>query len=246
MVKAIPVIGVLLAITLSGCSAPGGVPSSSKSSTATAAPPATLPRPEPDWINNESARYGRIEYITKKADANNIEQARQAARDKIITLFTYVDPNIKGNTLKNSSATLIATAAPEIVSAITVVDEWQSPDTKTFYALAAMQRNHGESYMKTKIPQLDQETQKLIDASAIKNIDPLRRTGILAKALRHKNSANICNSRCVLSMSPAVVSKPYGMWCALRPILKSNSNNSKFSLQLLQMTTLRPKSWPIC
>lgn len=186
MIKAIPVIGVILAIILSGCSTPGSTPSSRSggdkaSGSAVTSPP---PRPEPDWINSESANYGRIEYITKKADANNAEQARQEARDKIIALFTYVDPNSSGNTTKTSSAALIATAAPEIVSSITIVDEWQSPDTKTYYALAAMQRKHGESYMKTKIPQLDQETQKTIDTAAIKNIDPLRRTGFLAKALR--------------------------------------------------------------
>lgn len=184
MIKVTLVIGVILAIILSGCSTPGGTPGSSgKSSAPTAATPATPPRPEPDWINNESGQYGRIEYITKKAEANNAEQARQEARDKIVALFTYVDPS-NGNTTKTSSATLIATAAPEIVSSVTIVDEWQNPDTKTFHALAAMQRKHGESYMKTRIPQLDQETQKAIDTAAIKNIDPLRRTGFLAKALR--------------------------------------------------------------
>lgn len=173
MVKGLAIIIALLAMLAAGCSS---TPTARSNAPLPAAAP---PRPEPDWVSNESARYGRIEYIVKRAEANNAEQARQDARDKIIALFTYVDPAAKAD-----SAALIAAAAPEIVSSVTIADEWQNPDTKTFHALATLQRKHGEAYMKAKIPQLDQETQKLIDAAATKNIDPLRRTGLLAKALR--------------------------------------------------------------
>lgn len=189
MNKAIPAIGLILAIIVSGCSTPGGKPSTSTSTSGKSGAPAatavTPPRPEPDWVNGDSANYGRIEYITMKSSADTAEQARQQARDKIIALFTYLDVDTGDNSNSaTQSSNLAAAAAPEIASETKIVDEWQNPTTKTYYAFAALLRKHGESYMNNTIPQLDQQTSQLMETMAKKDADPLRKIGLLAKAVR--------------------------------------------------------------
>ena len=150
---------------------------------------------EPDWLNGESHRYPRNEYLIGRGEAPTREAAQDRARADIAKVFSVaVDAasmdtqNAKVDTaggvkLEQQASRSIATRTQQVIGGIQIADLWQDPTTKAFHALAVLPRLQTATRLRQQIDELDAGTRQRI-AQSQQASDPLLKIAAAQSAVQ--------------------------------------------------------------
>jgi len=160
--------------------------------------PAIDSGPPPAWIDSESKKYPRVDYITSRTQAETAEQASQQALANVSRYFLidtskYEMPveqavvgagyEINTTNLPDSALTVAAPEVKRVLQKLKIVDQWFDSANNRYHALAALPRNAGRGYLEKKIKALDEKTREYMQA-ARSNPDPFIQAGKIAMAWR--------------------------------------------------------------
>lgn len=130
--------------------------------------------PRPAWIDGESARWPRSEYVLGVGSADSQNSADAHSRGAVAQVFSAtvsVDSSVKEtetNGSKNGAASHsfsqtvadnVRTVAKKALEGVSIVARWKDPTTFRYYALAALPKAEALRGVTEKLHDLDQETQ---------------------------------------------------------------------------------------
>ncbi|HET7588476.1 MAG TPA: LPP20 family lipoprotein [Gammaproteobacteria bacterium] len=130
------------------------------------------PRPDaqPAWVNGPSAKFPASRYLTGRGEADTRAVARDRARADLAKTFSVKISEHSEDTASYSQSgaapaanTLdvnryISTQTDALLRGVRVVDTWQDPATRVYYALAALSRSQAAAALRERIAQLDAAT----------------------------------------------------------------------------------------
>ncbi|HHJ80542.1 MAG TPA: hypothetical protein ENJ65_02795 [Candidatus Tenderia electrophaga] len=205
MANNIAVTALATAMLCTGCvstpateSSQPATPTSHAAEQAIAQPAAIVSGPPPVWIDSESKKYPRVDYITSRTQAETAEQASQQALANVSRYFLidtskYEMPveqaivgagyEINTTNLPDSALTVASPEVKRVLQKLKIVDTWFDSANKRYHALAALPRNAGRGYLDKQIKALDAKTQEYMQA-ARSNPDPFIQAGKIAMAWR--------------------------------------------------------------
>jgi hypothetical protein len=160
----------------------------------------------PDWVNGKSAKYPDNQYLVGRGQADAQEDARNRARADLakilevgisakssdVTTFT----SDGGGKTESQVSRNIVTRTDQIVRGIQIPESWQDPQTKSYYALAVLQRSQAAMALRADIERLDAATQGYVQgarnapdllaqvASASRALDSQRERDAVQRALQ--------------------------------------------------------------
>jgi len=135
---------------------------------------ASAPSGPPDWVNGKSAKYPDSQYLVGRGQADTQEDARNRARaDLAKTLEVAVSAKstdvasfssgAEGAKTESQVSRSVETRTDQIVRGVQMADAWQDPQTKSYYALAVLQRSQAAMGLRAEIERLDAATRGYVD-----------------------------------------------------------------------------------
>ncbi len=130
--------------------------------------------PRPAWIDGESARWPRAQYVLGVGSADSDSTADARARGAVAQVFSAtvsVDSSVdetetngaKNGTAAHSFSQTVAdnvrTVAKKALEGVDIVARWKDPATFRYYSLAALPKDQALLGVTEKLHDLDQETQ---------------------------------------------------------------------------------------
>lgn len=201
MAKILAATTCAIAIICTGCVSTPASESNQAAIEATnqASTQASIPSgPQPAWVEAESTRFPRVDYITSRTQAETAEQASQQALANISRHFLIdttefempVEQAIAGagyelitTNLADSSLTVASAEVGRVLAKAEVVEQWFDSANNRYHALAALPRNAGYGYLNSQIKALDKKTKAYMQ-EARGNADPFIQAGKIAMAWR--------------------------------------------------------------
>jgi hypothetical protein len=131
----------------------------------------------PDWIAGDSATYNSAQYLIGRGQASTQEQAKDRARSDVAKVFQVavvvssedVQRSKSDSTgaakYEQQASRSISTRTDQIIRGIQIVELWQDPTTKSYYALAVLPRLQTAASLRQQISQLDDATANYIEQS---------------------------------------------------------------------------------
>ncbi|HET7370902.1 MAG TPA: LPP20 family lipoprotein [Gammaproteobacteria bacterium] len=130
------------------------------------------PRPDakPTWITGPAASYPASQYLTGRGEADTLATARDRARADLAKIFSVKVSEHSEDTSTYSQGgdapatnTLdvnrrITTKTDALLRGVRIVDTWQDPATRVYYALAALPRSQAAAALRARIVELDAAT----------------------------------------------------------------------------------------
>ncbi len=154
--------------------------------------------PQPAWVDSESKKYPRVDYITSRTQAETKEKASQQAlanvsRHFLIDTSKYEMPieqaiggagyELNTTNLPDTALTVASPEVKRVLQKLEIVDQWFDSANNRYHALAALPRNAGRGYLDKQIKALDEKTREYMQA-ARSNPDPFVQAGKIAMAWR--------------------------------------------------------------
>ena len=157
----------------------------------------TTVQTRPDWIDAKSQNYPSDRYLIGRGESDRQSQARDRARADLAKIFQVAVVEQSRDIVKYSSRGMgkdavqqlesdvsrdIETRTEQVLSGIDIAEIWQEPKTKTYHALAVLDRLQTANRLRQEINQLDDITDQHI-AMAQKNPDLITRIGLASRAV---------------------------------------------------------------
>lgn len=190
MTKAALISALLLAL-LAGCATTEIAPAAAATPAMPAAVSPAQPRPQPEWVNGESLKFSRLQYLTARGAGQSREAAERQARDKLARLLLPLAPernDIPGVTPLNDDGQPSGTIgsddgeAQAMLTNVKIADAWQNPQTQEIHILAILPRQPADELLRKRINDLDSRTDESL-ATLATTQDVLTRIGLAARAL---------------------------------------------------------------
>jgi hypothetical protein len=157
--------------------------------------------PMPDWVNGTSKQYQSEQYLIGRGQAATPEEAKDRARADLAKIFevavavdsediqTYsqksdaktVDKKAAGDYSAQASRRIV-TRTDQIIQGIQIVELWQDPSTKAYFALAVLPRLQAGTGLRQEIERLDAATRKYLEQARASS-DILAKIGAANQAL---------------------------------------------------------------
>ncbi len=128
---------------------------------------------EPDWLNGESGSYPNAQYVYATGSASDAETAQKRAqanlskvfelriRESATTTQEVQSRKINGEESVQSSrriATQIHVSTSKLIEGARIVEHWQNPEDRTYFALAVLDRRQAGNSLRAEIERLDDAT----------------------------------------------------------------------------------------
>jgi hypothetical protein len=151
----------------------------------------------PDWILGTSAKYPSASYLTGRGDADTLAVAKDRARADLAKIFSvavseqtkdvsaYSQSSAGGAPTSQNSLDVsrnLSTRTDQVMQGVEITDSWQDPQTKEFYALAALSRPKADTALRQQITDLDAGTRAYM-ASAQGSADLFDRIAAASQAV---------------------------------------------------------------
>ncbi len=151
----------------------------------------------PAWVSGQDSRYPHEAYLTGTGHGSSVDLAKDHARADLAKAFevsiseqTRDVQTFKRETNGDETKTeanldvsrQIATRTEKVVRGIEIADVWQDPDTRTFNALAVINRRKAARSLEQEIMELDQATLRFVEQSRAET-DSLRKVAAAMRAL---------------------------------------------------------------
>ncbi len=148
----------------------------------------------PDWIAGDSAEYNSAQYLIGRGQAPTQEQAKDRARSDVAKVFQVAVVASSEDVQRSKSDSTgaaqyeqqvsrsISTRTDQIIRGIQIVELWQDPTTKSYYALAVLPRLQTAASLRQQISQLDEATGDYIEQSR-KNSDLFLKIAAASRAV---------------------------------------------------------------
>ncbi|MDD4004579.1 MAG: LPP20 family lipoprotein [Elusimicrobiaceae bacterium] len=126
----------------------------------------------PDWVSGDSVRYPRETYMLGVGLGDDAASASDRARGQIAQIFSALvsvtseisaseSTRLSGGSTQTDSAQdaaeSVRTSSQKVLEGVEIVQNWQDPQTRQFYALAALDRAKAASSFRQKLSELDME-----------------------------------------------------------------------------------------
>lgn len=124
----------------------------------------------PDWILGTSTKYPSASYLTGRGDADTLADAKDRARADLAKVFSvavseqtkdvsaYSQSSAGGAPESKNSLDVsrnLSTSTDQVMQGVEIADTWQDPQTKEYYALAALSRPKADASLRQQITDLD-------------------------------------------------------------------------------------------
>jgi hypothetical protein len=133
--------------------------------------------PRPDWVDNHSMEYPREKFVTGVGAADDRQTAEERSRGEIAKVFSsniMVDTTVsetEDNANQGGAATKasfsqsvsqnVRTTSKKVLEGVSVVENWQDPATKVYYALAVLDRSKARAALADKLGGIDSQVLQL-------------------------------------------------------------------------------------
>ena len=165
---------ILLVLVLAGCASGG----------------------RPDWADSgKSETYPENRYLTGMGTGSKINTAKERARADLAKVFSYkidkVARDVRHHVKKGGSEgyinearvkRIIGDRAEQVLTGTKVVETWQGPETKAYYAFAVLPRVQATDNLKQEIVRLDNATGTYVKRVS-SEVDTLRKVHAASTAL---------------------------------------------------------------
>jgi hypothetical protein len=140
---------------------------------------ASLKSNQPDWVDGDSAKYAKSQYLYGRGQASNVEDAKKRALADLSEIFQVSisvnsedvqsykkSSNVPGSErFSTESSRHISTNTDQIIRGIQVAEIWQDPIRKDYHVLAILQRQQAAAGLRQQMDQLDDAVQASVDQS---------------------------------------------------------------------------------
>lgn len=138
---------------------------------------ATTKSERPDWVDGNSSQYTQQRYVLGRGQSDNQALARDRARADLAKVFNLViteqseDIVSQKSIVQNKQTSTeyeseaqrhITTRTNQLVKGIQTLEQWQDPETKTYYVLVGMDRLQTGMNLRNDVNQLDSATDNAI------------------------------------------------------------------------------------
>ncbi len=154
----------------------------------------------PEWINGNSQRYSTALYLTGRGSGDNAQDAKDRARSDLAKQFeviidessqqsqAFVSTEVKGHekhSLDQSVSRQLNTYTTRNLSGVEIAEQWQSPETNTYHALAVLSRDRAQRQFEQEIAAYDDASRSDIQRAQSEKSNLLK-AALLQRALNNQ------------------------------------------------------------
>ena len=126
----------------------------------------------PLWVDDPRLQFPRTDYLSRRGRGDSAQAAAQDAYQKIVHLYRIAE----GQRLPEA-----------IENALTVAAIWHDSANQQYRAIITLRQKAAENYLRTKISELDSQTESALQAAA-RAADPFTQLGLISKALHDQKT----------------------------------------------------------
>ncbi len=172
-----------------------------------ASPLFAFQEPKPDWVDGASMEYPREKFLVGVGIADDRQSAQDRARAEIAKIFSttvQVESNVTEsesnktaggatqNNFEQNVSENVQTASKKVLEGVDVVENWQDPATRSYYALAVLDRAKAILTINDHIASLDKQASQLKDDmdKATEKLPKVKAALKLLAVMKFRNNLN--------------------------------------------------------
>lgn len=154
----------------------------------------------PEWINGNSQRYSTALYLTGRGSGENAQDAKDRARSDLAKQFeviidensqqsqTFVSTGLEGHekhSLDQSVSRQLNTYTTRNLAGVEIAEQWQSPETNMYHALAVLSRDRAQRQFEQEITAYDDASRSDIQRAQSEK-SSLLKAALLQRAINNQ------------------------------------------------------------